>query len=202
MKKLIFLSTALLLSISVMLTGCGEQKAVKKSSSETAAATTSASVVETTEKATKKETKKSSSKPEKTKKSSSTGKETVSQAQTQAPAQASVDYQKLLTSKKWNAERCYDNGKEQDIQMYYGSIIKETGAYLQFKNDGTFKCVMGFIGCKGTYTVDSNGKITVTKTVLNTGDNEKKINKTEKLKTKGKIDSIRMNLDGIDIVFI
>ena len=202
MKKLLLLSSVILLSTIVLLTGCDEKEKVKKSSSETSAATTSASVEETTQKETKKETKKSSSKAEKTEKSSTASKETVEETQSKAAEQTSVDYKKILTSKKWNAEKCYENGKEQNIQMYYGSIVKETGAYLQFKKDGTFKCVMGYVGCKGKYKVDSNGNITVTKTVLYTGDNESKINEQEKLKTEGKIDSIRMTLIDIEIVFI
>lgn len=202
MKKLLLLSAALLISASIILTGCGEKKEVKKTSSETSAETTSASVEDTTQKDTKKETKKSSSKSEKAEKSSSASTKTVEETQDNDTEQTSVDYKKILTSKKWIAEKCYENGKEQDIQMYYGSIIKDTGAYLQFNKDGTFKCIMGFMGCKGKYKVDSNGNITVTKTVLYTGDNESEINEKEKLKTEGTIDSIRMTLIDIEIVFI
>lgn len=198
MKRIILLSAVLLLTASILLSGCGEKKETKKSSSETTVATTE-SVEETTEAETQKKAVKSSSK---IKKSSATVQETVEETQEETETQPSVDYKSILTSKKWIAEKCYENGKEQDIQMYYGSIIKDTGAYLQFNNDGTFKCIMGFIGCKGTYKVDSNGKITVNKTVLNKGDNGSKINEKEVLKTEGQIDSIRMNLDGIDIVFI
>ena len=198
MKKLLLLSAALLLTVSILLSGCAEKKEARKSSSNSTAATTE-SVEKTTQTKTQKEADKSSSKP---KKSSASAQETVGETQEKTETPTSLDYKKILTSKKWNAEKCYENGKEQDIQMYYGSIIKDTGAYLKFNKDGTFKCVMGYIGCKGTYTADSNGKITVTKTVLNTGDNESKINEKEKLKIKGQIDSIRMKLDGIEIVFI
>ena len=201
MKKFLLSAIAVLAVVSFVMTGCGDKKEEKKSSSKTSVTAASTTQEETTEKETETPTEKATeSKSQKTDNSSQeTAEETIEEKATQAP---STDYQKILTSKKWNAQKCFENGVEQNIQSYYGSIVRDTGAYLQFKKDGTFKCVMGFIGCDGTYNVDENGNVTVTKTVLYKGDNESKINQTEKLKTEGEIDSITMNLDGVDILFI
>jgi hypothetical protein len=73
-------------------------------------------------------------------------------APTGAPAAAE------LTDHQWNLSAVYRDGEQQNIGVIYGSVIRETGAYLKFNEDDTFECVLGVTGCKGTYAVE-NGDI-------------------------------------------
>ena len=75
-------------------------------------------------------------------------------------ADESEELKEELTSAKWLISKVYEDGVEKNVQIHYGSIIIQTGAYLEFYNDNTFKCVLGFVGCEGTYTID-NGDVTV-----------------------------------------
>lgn len=63
-----------------------------------------------------------------------------------------------LTDHQWNLSAVYRDGEQQNIGVLYGSVIRETGAYLKFNEDDTFECVLGVTGCKGTYAVE-NGDI-------------------------------------------
>ena len=65
-----------------------------------------------------------------------------------------------LTADRWNLTAVYKDGEEQNISVQYGSVIRETGAYMEFSGDDTFKCILGYPGCAGTYSVD-NGAITL-----------------------------------------
>lgn len=65
-----------------------------------------------------------------------------------------------LTDHQWNLSAVYRDGEQQNIGVLYGSVIRETGAYLKFNEDDTFECVLGVTGCKGTYAVE-NGDITL-----------------------------------------
>lgn len=63
-----------------------------------------------------------------------------------------------LVADQWNLSAVYKDGEQQSIGVLYGSVIRETGAYLKFHADDTFECVLGIPGCKGTYAVE-NGDI-------------------------------------------
>ena len=60
-----------------------------------------------------------------------------------------------LIAKKWTLKKCIVDGKEENPAVWYGHFIAQTGAYLEFHADDTFKCIMGFISCEGTYTVEN-----------------------------------------------
>ena len=62
-----------------------------------------------------------------------------------------------LTSNRWKLQKVYKDG-ELYKGNYYGSAISQFGAYMDFFSDGTFKCVLGFSGCKGSYSVN-NGEV-------------------------------------------
>ena len=66
----------------------------------------------------------------------------------------------MLTSDRWILQEVYVDG-ERYQGNYYGSIISQTGAYIDFNNDGSFKCCLGFVGCNGTYSVN-NGSVNIT----------------------------------------
>lgn len=66
-----------------------------------------------------------------------------------------------LVNNKWGLTDVIDaDGKSYSAAHYYGSLIRQTGAYLQFNEDDTFQCVMGGVGCSGTYSVQ-NGTVQV-----------------------------------------
>jgi|GEM_PF-4650060 len=60
-----------------------------------------------------------------------------------------------LTANKWNLKNCIVDGVEKSPALWYGNFIRQTGAYMEFHADDTFKCIMGFVCCEGTYTVDN-----------------------------------------------
>ena len=60
-----------------------------------------------------------------------------------------------LTENKWRLINCIVNGVEKSPVLWYGNFIRQTGAYMEFHVDDTFKCIMGFVCCEGTYTVDN-----------------------------------------------
>lgn len=63
-----------------------------------------------------------------------------------------------LTADQWKLSKLYKDGEERQIYVEYGSVIRQTGAYIKFNEDDTFECVLGIPGCKGTYAVE-NGDI-------------------------------------------
>ena len=196
MKKYILILAAVTAAVTLIATGCGGKNETKSETKPSASASTATTVPTTAEETTKPET-------DATKETKAT-KETVPEtAATETTIAPSADYSKILTGKKWLCEKCVKNGKTVNIQDYYGSVVKETGTYIQFNDDGTFKCVMGFEGCEGTYKVSDSGTVTVTKTILYTATKEKKINQTETLKTEGDndIESITIKLNGVSITF-
>lgn len=58
-----------------------------------------------------------------------------------------------LTSHQWRLSAVYKDGEQLSPQSYYGSVIRQTGAYLQFFDDHTFQCVLGVKACSGTFTL-------------------------------------------------
>lgn len=69
-----------------------------------------------------------------------------------------AEYKSELTAQQWNLSAVYKDGEQQSIGVQYGSVIRETGAYIKFNDDDTFECVLGIPGCRGTYAVE-NGDI-------------------------------------------
>ncbi len=72
-------------------------------------------------------------------------------APTGAPAAAE------LTDHQWNLSAVYRDGEQQNIGVLYGSVIRQTGAYITFDSDNTFNCVLGLVGCTGTYSTSDSG---------------------------------------------
>ena len=66
-----------------------------------------------------------------------------------------------LTDHKWRLTRVIKDGEMIAPDIQYGSIIRQTGAYLEFHEDDTFSCNLGFISCEGTYTSNEAGRIDV-----------------------------------------
>ena len=62
-----------------------------------------------------------------------------------------------LTGGSWTLTGVFVNGEQQSPAVYYGSIIRQTGAYLDFSEDGSFSCVLGGVGCSGDYSVSDTG---------------------------------------------
>ncbi len=108
-------------------------------------------------------------------KASETAAGTPTEAATEIPAAApdtlADDDLSALTASRWQLSTVEHDG-EVSNPMYYGSVIRQTGAYLQFNTDGTFNCVLGMVGCEGTYTL-SNGEITVNITTTYDGKADK-----------------------------
>ena len=69
-----------------------------------------------------------------------------------------------LVSDQWNLSAVYRDGEQQSIGVLYGSVIRETGAYIKFNEDDAFECILGVTGCKGTYAVE-NGDLSLHITV-------------------------------------
>ena len=196
MKKYILIIAAVTAAVTLIASGCGDNNETKSETKPSASASTETTPPTTAEETTKPETETE----KETEETKETVPETAAEETTNVP---SADYNKILTEKKWYCEKCVKDGKTINIQDYYGSVIKETGTYIQFNNDGTFKCIMGFEGCEGTYTVSDSGTVTVNKTMLYTATKEKKVNQTETLKTEGDndIESITIKLNGVNITF-
>ena len=76
-----------------------------------------------------------------------------------------------LTAARWSLTAVYRDGEQKSIAVQYGSVIRETGAYIRFNEDDTFECILGVPGCKGTYAVD-NGDVVLHITTKYTGKNE------------------------------
>lgn len=108
--------------------------------------------------------------------------------ETEAPAETTADdadsdnaqvneenavYKNELTDYQWVLTKVYQDGEEVSPAAYYGSVIRQTGAYLAFSGDGTFTCSLGVKGCQGSYFVDT-GVVTLHITVLYDGTDEGK----------------------------
>ncbi len=63
---------------------------------------------------------------------------------------------KELTAKKWNCYQCVVDGEKKSPYDFYGSVVRDAGAYIKFTKDKTFKCNLGSFGCKGTYAVNTD----------------------------------------------
>ena len=91
--------------------------------------------------------------------------------ETAAPAQEDDEADKAeLVNNKWTLSQVYVDGDPYQGN-YYGSIISQTGAYIDFYDDDTFQCILGYPGCKGTYTVE-NGAITLHITTIYDGKSD------------------------------
>ena len=76
-----------------------------------------------------------------------------------------------LVDHQWKLTKLYKNGEGRKIYVEYGSVVRQSGTYIQFNDDDTFECVLGVIGCKGTYAVE-NGDVALHITTKYTGKNE------------------------------
>ena len=90
---------------------------------------------------------------------------------TSADAPAGADDKGALTAGRWSLTAVYRDGEQKSIAVQYGSVIRETGAYIRFNEDDTFECILGIPGCKGTYAVE-NGDVVLHITTKYTGKNE------------------------------
>lgn len=156
MKKLFRIFTVLtVIALTAMSAACSKSADTAPTSAATAPPTEAATVA-----------------PKPTDPAAPTAAATV--APTEAPADApdtSSDDLATLTASRWQLSTVEHDGEVSD-PMYYGSVIRQTGAYLQFNTDYTFSCVLGMVGCEGTYTL-SNGEITVNITTTYDGKADK-----------------------------
>lgn len=83
----------------------------------------------------------------------------VAETTANTAADSSTDYKAELIG-QWKLSAVYKDGEQQSIAAQYGSVIRQTGAYIEFKDDDTFQCVLGLPGCKGTYSIE-NGEVTL-----------------------------------------
>lgn len=106
----------------------------------------------------------------------------LTEAPTEAPdedepsgesADSDAAYKAELVDHHWNLSAVYKDGEAQNIGVTYGSIIRQTGAYIEFSDDDTFQCVLGLPGCKGDYSVE-NGEVTLHITTKYDGSDEGK----------------------------
>ena len=88
-----------------------------------------------------------------------------------ADAPAGADDKGELTADRWSLTAVYRDGEQKSIAVQYGSVIRETGAYIRFNEDDTFECILGIPGCRGTYAVE-NGDVVLHITTKYTGKNE------------------------------
>ena len=63
-----------------------------------------------------------------------------------------------LTNHKWRLCYVLKDGQQIMPNVQYGSVINQSGAYIQFREDDTFTCILGVVGCEGTYSA-APGKI-------------------------------------------
>lgn len=77
-------------------------------------------------------------------------------------------YKNELTDYQWVLMKVYQDGEPLSPSYYYGSVILQTGAQIEFKGDDTFECILGVKGCKGTYSIDT-GVVTLHITTLYDG---------------------------------
>ncbi|SCX07329.1 hypothetical protein SAMN02910436_00528 [Ruminococcaceae bacterium P7] len=152
------ISGCIIVVLLLSLAGCSG------GSSQTSATTPATqTTVKATENPTQKPTEKPTEKP--TQKPTETPTETPTQKPTEKPTQkptepptenVSEKIKEELTAQKWGLTKCIVDGKETSPAYQYGHFISQTGAYMEFKNDYTFSCVMGFISCEGTYDINDD----------------------------------------------
>ena len=82
-------------------------------------------------------------------------------------------YKNELTDYQWVLLKVYQDREEVSPATYYGSVIRQTGAYIEFNGDNTFNCSLGVKGCKGSFSIDA-GVVTLHITVLYDGTDEGK----------------------------
>ena len=132
----------------------------------------------------------------------------ATQALTEAPTEAEkaatgsdADSTKAeLTDGKWKLTEVYINGEKYQGN-YYGTVVKQTGAYIEFKEDDTFKCVLGMSGCSGTYTLE-DGIVTLHITTKYAGNNEgETVDETETLIWDREAGTIKFNFNDVTNVF-
>lgn len=146
MKKLLCL-TALCCAVLLTLCACGDKTAVGTQPAETTAqetaadasayATEAAGIIET---------------------EAATAADDKEDAAPQGADEQSDAENDLIG--RWNLTAVDKDGEEQSIGVIYGSVIRQTGAYIELNSDGTFNCVLGLVGCTGDYTVE-NGELTL-----------------------------------------
>ena len=69
---------------------------------------------------------------------------------------ASADAGSELVDHQWRLTKLYKDGEERQIYVEYGSVVRQTGTYITFRDDDTFECILGVTGCKGTYAVENS----------------------------------------------
>lgn len=147
MKKLLCL-TALCCAVLLTLCACGDKTAVATQPAETTAQETAADANTTATKAVTDVT-------EAEAETAADAKEDVAPQGADEQSDAESD---LLG--RWNLTSVSVDGEEQQIGVIYGSVIRQTGAYIELMDDGSFSCVLGFVGCSGDYAVN-NGALTL-----------------------------------------
>lgn len=199
MKRFVVIIIAVVITLlAVAASGCGEKE--KEDTKSSKSSSSKASVTSSSETSATKETETKETKP--TEATKETEKETTAnQTESTSAAKTADDYKKILTRKKWHCVKCFKDGERVSIQVLYGTVIKDTGTYIEFRKDNTFKCVMGFEGCDGTYRVYDNGKLEVTKKVIYSGGKSNKVNQTETLDVEDDYSSLTLNLNGVDCVY-
>lgn len=186
MKKLFRIFTVLtVIALTAMSAACSKSADTAPTSAATAPPTEAATVA-----------------PKPTDPAAPTAAATV--APTEAPADApdtSSNDLSALTASRWQLSTVEHDGEVSD-PMYYGSVIRQTGAYLQFNTDGTFSCVLGMVGCEGTYTL-SNGEITVNITTTYDGKADKgyAADEVQTLPWNKEAGTIQLELNGVTNTF-
>ena len=85
--------------------------------------------------------------------------------------------------------------------IQYGSIINQTGAYLEFREDNSFVCALGYQGCEGTYTA-ATGEIPVHIDVIYDGRSEGIASDEDRvMKWNVQQGDIQFDLNGVTNVF-
>lgn len=187
MKKLFRIFTVLtVIALTAMSAACSKSADTAPTSAATAPPTEAATVA-----------------PKPTDPAAPTAAATV--APTEAPAAApdtpADDDLSALTASRWQLSTVEHDGEVSD-PMYYGSVIRQTGAYLQFNTDYTFSCVLGMDGCEGTYTL-SNGEITVNITTTYDGKADKgyAADDVQTLPWNKEAGTIQLELNGVTNTF-
>lgn len=83
--------------------------------------------------------------------------ETQAPKETDPPQSDNADSEKEeLVSNEWRLTKVIDADQQEFApQVYYGSVIRQSGAYIEFHEDDTFECVLGVCGCAGTYRIEN-----------------------------------------------
>ena len=127
----------------------------------------------------------------------------ATEAAAQAPAEsAASDDLSSLTASRWKLTTVEHDGEESG-PMYYGSVIRQAGAYLEFNTDNTFNCVLGMTGCEGTYTL-ADGEVTVNITTVYDGKSDKgyAADDVQTLLWNKEAGTIKLKLNGVTNTFV